>query len=288
MITVLFDGLAWGTLLFVLAVGLSVTLGLMNFVNLAHGAFAMLGGYVTAALLNRWGVPFLLCLPVAAAAAAVMGFILERTLYARLYEGASHLDQVLFSIGLVFMAMAVADYLMGARQQIVHMPAFLSGQVRLAPGIEVGAYRLFLIGVCGALALGLHFFLVRTRFGSTLRAGVDNARVARALGIDVGRIFSITFAAGSALAGLGGALGADILSLDPTFPVKYMVFFLVVVAVGGSGTVTGPLVASLLLGICDAAGKYYLPQIGAFIIYAVMVAVLILKPHGLFGRAVQR
>ena len=186
------------------------------------------------------------------------------------------------------MAMAVADYLMGARQQVIHMPAFLSGQTRIAPGVEVGTYRLFLIAVCGALALALHFFLVRTRFGSRLRAGVDNARVARALGVDVGRIFAVTFAAGSALAGLGGALGAEILSLDPTFPVKYMVFFLVVVAVGGSGTVTGPLVASLLLGVCDAAGKYYLPQIGAFIIYAVMVAVLILKPHGLFSRAVQR
>ncbi len=288
MVTVLFDGIAWGTLLFVLAVGLSVTLGLMNFVNLAHGAFAMLGGYVTVVMLNRFGVPFLLCLPAAALAAGAAGVILERTLYRRLYEGASHLDQVLFSIGLVFMAMALADFIMGSQQQIVHMPAFLRGQVRLMPGVEVGAYRLFLIASCGATALVLHFALVRTRFGSRLRAGVDNARTARGLGIDVERVFALTFAAGSALAGLGGALGVEILGLDPTFPVKYMVFFLIVVAVGGSGTVTGPLLASLVLGVCDAAGKYYLPQTGAFIIYAVMVAVLILKPQGLFGRAAAR
>ena len=195
---------------------------------------------------------------------------------------------MLFSIGLVFMAMALADFIMGSQQQIVHMPAFLRGQVRLMPGVEVGAYRLFLIASCGATALVLHFALVRTRFGSRLRAGVDNARTARGLGIDVERVFALTFAAGSALAGLGGALGVEILGLDPTFPVKYMVFFLIVVAVGGSGTVTGPLLASLVLGVCDAAGKYYLPQTGAFIIYAVMVAVLILKPQGLFGRAAAR
>src|SRR5262249_52428070 len=151
-----FDGVAWGMLLFVLAIGLSVTLGLMNFVNLAHGAFAMLGGYVCAVLLNRWNVPFLLCLPAAALAAAAAGVALERTLYARLYERASHLDQVLFSIGLVFIAVATADFVMGSQQQIVQMPRYLSGQVRLADGIEVGAYRLFLIAVCFATALLLH------------------------------------------------------------------------------------------------------------------------------------
>lgn len=288
MITVVFDGIAWGTLLFVMAVGLSVTLGVMNFVNLAHGAFAMLGGYVCAVMLNRWGMPFLACLPAAALAAALAGVVLERTLYARLYERSSHLDQVLFSIGLVFMAMALADRIVGSQQQVVHMPPFLSGQVRLAQGVEVGAYRLFLIGACGTIALALHFALVRTRFGSQLRAGVDNARVARGLGIDVDRVFALTFAAGSALAGLGGALGVEILGLDPSFPLKYIVYFLIVVAVGGSGTVVGPLVAALVLGVCDSAGKYYLPQAGAFIIYAVMVALLILWPQGLFGRAAAR
>jgi branched-chain amino acid transport system permease protein len=286
LLTVLFDGVASGTLLFVLAVGLSMTLGLMNFVNLAHGAFAMLGGYLCVVLLGRFGVPFLLCLPIAFFACALAGIVLERTLYVRLY-GADHLDQVLFSIGLVFMGMAVADYFMGSQQQIIRLPAFLTGQVRLL-GADLGIYRLFLIAACVVIGLVLHLGLVRTRFGSRLRAAVDNGRVAKGLGINVDRIFALTFAAGSGLAGLGGALGVDILGLDPSFPIKYMVYFLIVVAAGGTGTVFGPLMAALLLGICDVVGKYYAPQIGAFIIYTVMVALLLWRPHGLFGRVVTR
>ena len=287
MLTVLFDGVASGTLLFVLAVGLSVTLGLMNFVNLAHGAFAMLGGYCCVMLLNRAGVPFLACLPAAFLVSALAGLVLERTLYVRLYR-ASHLDQVLFSIGLVFAAMAAADYFMGSQQQIIQLPAFLGGQLHVAPGFDIGVYRLFLIGSCGAIAAALHVLLRRTRFGSRLRAAVDNARVARGLGIDVDRIFALTFAAGSGLAGLGGALGVDILGLDPNFPIKFMVYFLIVVAVGGTGTVLGPLAAALVLGVCDVAGKYYVPEVGAFVIYTVMVATLVWRPQGLFGRVTAR
>ena len=284
MLTVLFDGVASGTLLFVLAVGLSVTLGLMNFVNLAHGAFAMLGGYLCVVLLMRVQVPFLLCLPIAFVICAVVGVVLERTFYVRLYN-ASALDQVLFSIGLIFAAMATADYFMGSQQQIIQLPRFLQGQFHLPGGLDVGIYRLFLIGVCGLIAGALHLVLIGTRFGSRLRAAVDNARVARGMGIDVDRIFMITFAAGSGLAGLGGALGVEILGLDPVFPVKFMVYFLIVVAVGGSSGMTGPLVAALLLGVADVAGKYYLPQMGAFIIYLVMIVVLLWRPQGLFARA---
>ncbi len=287
MLTVLFDGVASGTLLFVLSVGLSVTMGLMNFVNLAHGALAMLGGYVTAVLLGRLQVPFLACLPLAFLASAAAGTVLERTLYRRLY-GAGPLDQVLFSIGLVFMAMATADYAMGAQQQIIQLPAYLTGQLHIAPGFDAGIYRLFLIAACAVIALALHLGLVRTRFGSRLRAAVDNARVARGLGINVDRLFLLTFAAGSGLAGLGGALGLDTLGLDPSFPLKYMVYFLIVVAAGGTGTVAGPLAAALLLGVADVAGKYYVPEVGAFVIYTVMVALLLWRPQGLFGRAAAR
>src|SRR3954466_11627329 len=171
MLTILFDGIAYGMLLFVLASGLAVTMGLMNFVNLAHGAFAMLGGYVTAISMNRAGVPFLACLPLAFVAAALAGFALERTLYVRLY-GKGHLDQVLFSIGLVFMAMSAVDYAFGAQQQLVELPAFLAGRLTLPGGAEIGAYRLFLIAVCGAVTLALQLFLSATRFGSRLRACV--------------------------------------------------------------------------------------------------------------------
>jgi branched-chain amino acid transport system permease protein len=281
--TVLFDGVALGMLLFMTSVGLSVTLGLMNFVNLAHGAFAMLGGYACAVLLNRFGVPFLLALPLAAAASGLAGIVLERTLYRRLY-GASHLDQVLFSIGLVFVAISTANYFFGDQQPPLQLPAMLSGQFHLA-GIDIGVYRLFFIVVGLVIAVALQFLVSRTKFGARLRASVDNPQAARGLGIDVDRVFAATFALGSALAGLGGALGIEMLGLNPEFPVTYIVYFLIVVAMGGTGTIKGSLIASLILGLCDVEGKYYIPQAGAFVIYAVMVTTLILRPQGLFGRA---
>jgi branched-chain amino acid transport system permease protein len=283
LLTILFDGVAYGMLLFVLACGLSVTLGLMNFVNLAHGAFAMAGGYAAAILMNRYGVPFLATLPAAFAFAAILGVALERTLYRRLY-GASHLDQVLFTIGLVFMAMPIANYFLGDQPQPVRAPAFLTGRFEIA-GVGVGVYRLFIILVCGAIAGALQAFLIGTRFGAQLRAAVDDRRVAGGLGIDVDRLFAVTFAIGSGLAGLGGALAADVVGgIDPSFPVKFMVSFLIVVAIGGSNGVVGALVGALLLGVLDVAGKYYVPSIGAFIIYAVMVLTLIIRPQGLFSR----
>jgi branched-chain amino acid transport system permease protein len=283
MLTLLFDGLAYGMLLFVLSCGLAVTLGLMNFINLAHGAFAMAGGYVTVVLTNRFGVPFLLTLPIAFIATALIGVVLEKTLYVRLYDK-THLDQVLFSIGLVFISVAGIDYVMGSQQQILSLPAFLTGRVSIF-GVGIGVYRAFLIVVCGILAALLQFFLARTRFGSRLRASVDDRRVARGVGIRVNTIFAITFAIGSGLAGLGGALGAEILGLDPTFPLKFMVYFLIVVSVGGTSSMTGPLVASILLGVADVLGKYYVPSLGGFIIYIVLVAVLVVRPNGLFLRA---
>ncbi len=283
MLTILLDGVAYGMLLFVLASGLSVTLGLMNFINLAHGAFAMAGGYATALLMNRAGAPFLLTLPAAFLIPAILGVLLERTLYRRLY-GASPLDQVLFTIGLVLMAMPIAAYLIGDEPQQVHLPAWLSGRIEVH-GVGIGVYRLFIILVCGIIAAGLQTFLVRTRFGAQLRAAVDDARVARGLGINVDRIFAIAFAVGSGLAGLGGALAADVIGgVDPSFPVKFLVTFLIVVTVGGSNGIMGALFGALLLGVLDVAGKYYVPSIGAFIIYAVMVVTLIVRPQGLFAR----
>jgi branched-chain amino acid transport system permease protein len=282
LIGVLFDGVAYGSLLFLISVGLSVTMGLMNFVNLAHGAFAMLGGFVCVTLLSRLGMPFLLTLPLAFAASAAAGVVLERVLYRRLYK-ASHLDQVLFSIGLTFMSVAGATYLFGPSQQPVQLPEWLRGQVNIA-GLDVGSYRLFLIGVVVLVTLALGWLIERTRFGAQIRASVDNQQASAGLGINVSRVFSLTFALGSGLAGLGGGLGIDVLGLDPTFPIKYMVYFLLVVAVGGAGTIKGPLLAALVLGIFDVAGKYYVPEVGAFVIYALMVVLLLLFPTGLIGR----
>jgi branched-chain amino acid transport system permease protein len=286
MLTILFDGIAYGMLLFVLAVGLAVTMGLMNFINLAHGAFAMVGGYTTVLLMQHAGVPFLLCLPIAFIVAAVLGAVLERTLYRPLYRR-PHLDQVLFSIGLTFMAVAAADYFIGSTQQLVQLPDWLRGRTEVGTGawtLGMGHYRLFIIAVCAALTVALQFVLSNTRFGSRLRASVDDQRVAAGMGINVNLVFLSTFAVGSGLAGLGGAMGAEVLGLDPSFPLKYMIYFLIVVAVGGTSSITGPLLAALLLGIADVAGKYYIPKMGAFIVYTLMIVILIWRPQGLFVR----
>ena len=283
MATILVDGVAYGMLLFVLACGLSVTLGLMNFINLAHGSFAMAGGYVAVALANRYGAPLGVALAGAFVIPALIGAAMERTLYRYVYAR-SHLDQVLFTVGLVFMSVAAVDYFMGSTQVFVHLPSWLEGQVELA-GVRVGRYRVLIVVLCGIIAFGLQYVLVRTRFGSRLRASVDDPRAARGLGIPVNRVFALTFAVGSGLAGLGGALGAEILGLDPHFPLKFMIYFLIVVAVGGTSSITGPLAASILLGIGDVAGKYYVPKLGAFAIYTIMIAMLVWRPRGLFVRS---
>jgi branched-chain amino acid transport system permease protein len=225
-----------------------------------------------------------LCLPIAFIGTALLGAVLERTLYRPLYRK-PHLDQVLFSIGLTFMAVAGTDYVMGSSQQIMQLPEWLKGRTELFDGaLGMGHYRLFIIAVCAALTVVLQYILARTRFGSRLRAAVDDQRVAAGLGINVNAVFLSTFAVGSGLAGLGGALGIEVLGMDPGFPLKFMVYFLIVVAVGGTSSITGPLLAALLLGIADVAGKYYIPKLGAFIVYSLMIVILIWRPQGLFVR----
>lgn len=282
MAIILFDGVAYGMLLFLIGVGLSITMGLMNFVNLAHGAFAMVGGYAASLAMQRWGLGFFPALGLAFAAATLSGALLEFTLFRRLYK-AHPLDQLLLSIGLVFVAISTTTYFFGPTMQPFTLPGYLSGQAHLL-GLEVGRYRLFLIA-CGLIVLaGLLLGLNKTRYGAMVRAAVDNKRVAAGTGIHVKRLFFLTFSLGCGLAGLGGALSLGVLGLEPAFPLKYLVYFLIVVCVGGAGTITGPFIAALLVGIVDVAGKYYLPEAGAFLIYAVMVAMLLVRPNGLIPR----
>jgi len=279
---VLFDGFAYGMLLFLLSVGLSVTLGMMNFVNLAHCTFAMIGGYVTVTLINSAGWPFLATLPAAFVAAGAISVVFERTMFHRLYR-ASDLDQCLLTIGLVFVSVAVAAYVYGTIQQPVNLPSYLRGSYQVM-GVTLGVYRLFLIGVALVITLVLVLALEFTRFGAQVRAAVDNQRMARGLGINVDGAFAITFALGSGLAGLGGALAIDIVGLDPTFALAYLVYVLIVVSVGGLGSIGGSFAAAVLLGISDMAGKYYFPAIGSFLIYLVMITLLMWRPAGLFGK----
>ena len=279
---ILFDGFAYGMLLFLLSVGLSVTLGMMNFINLAHASFGMLGGYVAVTLMQHFGWPFLATLPAAFVVAAAVSVVLERLMFRRVYR-ATDLDQTLLTIGVVFMSIAGAAYFWGTVQQPVPVPDYLSGSFVVA-GVNIARYRLFLIVVALVIAAVLIAGLEWTRFGAQVRAAVDNQRMARGLGLDVDRAFSLTFALGSGLAGLGGALAIAMVGLDPGFAFAYLIYVLIVVSVGGLASIGGSFVAASLLGISDMAGKYYVPQLGSFLIYLVMVGILMWRPTGLFGK----
>jgi branched-chain amino acid transport system permease protein len=283
LVIILFHGLAYGMILYVISVGLSVTMGLMGFANLAHGVFAMAGGYITVTLMNGFGIHFFLALVTACIVVALASVVLERLLYSRLYT-ASELDQVLFTIGIIFMASAAARYAWGPLPQRMILPDSLSGQVDL--GFRTfPTYRTFLIVVSGVIIAALWLGIERTRFGAQLRAAVDNRRMAEAIGINTRRLFTATFAVGSGLAALGGGLGADILAIEPAYALEYLVYFLIVVSVGGLGTVKGPFVAAVLLGVTDTTCKYLIPEFGAFFIFLAMIGLLLWRPTGLFGRA---
>ena len=257
---VLFDGFAYGMLLFLLSVGLTVT------------------------LINQAGWPFLATLPVSFVAAAAISVVFERTMFNRLYR-ASDLDQCLLTIGLVFVSVAVAALIYSTVQQPVQLPSYLRGSFQVG-GVTLGAYRLFLIVFALVVTAALVIALEYTRFGAQVRAAVDNQRMARGLGINVDGAFAITFALGSGLAGLGGSLAIDIVGLDPSFALAFLVYVLIVVSVGGLGSIGGTFAAAVLLGISDMAGKYYFPEIGSFMIYLVMISLLMWRPAGIFGRRV--
>ena len=280
--SILLGGLAAGMVLFVVSVGLSVTMGLMGFVNLAHGGFAMLGGYAVVLAMRHWGLPFSAALAFGFAAIAALSVLLERTLYARLYR-ASELDQVLFTIGLVFVMIASVTLAVGPESQRVVLPAWLDGQTDLG-FLRYRSYSLALIAAGTLLMLALWLGFERTRTGAKIRAAVDNRRMAESLGVDVGRLFTLTFALGSGLAAVGGGLGAEILGLDPQYPLRYLAYFLIVVAVGGLGRVTGVFCAALLIGVLDFTLKIYFPKGGTMFIYLLTLGFLLARPQGLFGK----
>jgi branched-chain amino acid transport system permease protein len=280
-VSVAFHGAALGMILYVISVGLSVTMGLMGFANLAHGVFAMAGGYVLTTSISRFGVPFPLALALAFALVGAASIVLERLLYSRLYT-ATDLEQVLFTIGLIFIAVAVARFIYGTLQQPVVLPDYLKGQFSLL-GREFPTYRVFIIAFSAVMVGLLWFGVERTRWGAMVRAAVDNRGMAQSVGINTKLLFMLTFALGSGLAGLGGALGADILPVQWAYPFEHLVYFLIVVAVGGLGTLRGPFIAALLIGIADTACKYWIPEFGAFLVYAATIAILLWRPMGLFG-----
>ncbi|MEZ5889174.1 MAG: branched-chain amino acid ABC transporter permease [Xanthobacteraceae bacterium] len=279
---ILLGGLSAGTVLFIVSVGLSVTMGLMGFVNLAHGAFAMFGGYVIVLAMNRADIGFATALALGFVATAALSVVLERLLYRPLYR-AGELDQVLLTIGLIFIFIALTTVVIGPESQPLQLPPALRGQLDLG-FTQYRTYSIFLIAVGFLIVAGIALVFERTRIGAQIRAAVDNRRMASSLGINVDRLFTITFAFGSGMAALGGGLGAEYLGLDPQYPLKYLVYFLIVVSVGGLGSVVGVYGAALLLGVLDFVLKFYLPKGGGIFIYALTILLLLWRPQGLFGR----
>jgi branched-chain amino acid transport system permease protein len=281
--SIILGGLAAGMVLFIVSVGLSVTMGLMGFVNLAHGAFAMLGGYVIVTTMKTWGLGFAPALAVGFFSIAALSVVFERLLYSRLYK-AAELDQVLFTIGLIFISISAVNVFVGPENQPLFIPEALGGQLNLGI-LHYRTYSIFLIVVGVSIVLALWLGFERTRFGAQIRAAVDNRRMAESLGINIDRLFTITFAFGSGMAALGGGLGAEFLGLDPQYPLKYLVFFLIVVAVGGPGRVVGAFYAAAIIGILDFALKRYMPAGGTLFIYALTILLLLWRPQGLFGKS---
>jgi len=282
LISMLLGGMAAGMVLFIVSVGLSVTMGLMGFVNLAHGAFAMLGGYAVVLSMSHWGLPFPVALLFGFVAVAAVSVVFERLLYAPLYR-AGELDQVLLTIGLVFAMIAAVTLSVGPETQTVQLPEWLRGQTDLG-FMQYRTYSLVLIVAGTALMLALWLGFERTRIGARIRAAVDNRRMAQSMGVDVGRLFTLTFALGSGLAAVGGGLGAEILGLDPQYPFRYLAYFLIVVAVGGLGRISGVYFAAILIGVLDFVLKIYFPKGGTLFIYALTLILLLARPHGLFGK----
>ena len=281
-VSILFDGLAYAMFLFITAVGLSVTMGLMGFVNLAHGAFAMAGGFVVVSLTRSYGIGFIPSLAIASVLIGLISVRFERRVYRRLYK-AGELDQVLLTIGLAFMAIAIFTFFYGPIPKSVPLPGWLEGDIDL--GFRAfPSYRAFLIALGTALIVVLWFAFEKTNIGAKIRAAVDNRRMAESVGINVDRLFTLTFAVGSGLAALGGGLAIQLFGLTPYFAVLYLVLFLIVVAVGGMGSLKGTLLAALVIGIIDTGGKYLFAEAGSFFIYAITVVVLLIKPAGFYGR----
>jgi len=275
-------GVSYGLLLCIISIGLVVTMGLMRVVNLAHGAFAAIGGYLAMGLLTPLGVPFGVAIAVAVLAVAAFSLAVERVLYVHLY-GASELDQVLLTVGINFIVVAGLTLAFGPNVLPTRLPPSLATSVDLGFR-SFETYRLIVLAVGVVVVAGLWLAFERTSVGAQLRAAVDNRSMAQAIGIDVPRLFSIAFMVGSALAALGGALGAPLLPLEPLYPFKYLVLVLVIVALSGFGNVKATVFVAMFVGIVDTAARYFLPDSGAFAIYVMLIVLIVWRPDGLFSR----
>jgi branched-chain amino acid transport system permease protein len=284
ILSISIDALAYGMVLFIISIGLSMMMGLMRVVNLAHGAFAMIGGYFASYAIRDLGFNYAGAIAVAVIATVIILMPLEMLLYRRLYRNGDPLVQVLMTIGITFVVIGVTNFVFGPTLKSIPLPTVLSGPMDIGFRM-IPTHRIFVIA-CGAItALALWYFVEKTSFGVKLRASVDHAAMASALGVRTEVIYAISFAVAVALGAFGGVVGAEILPIEPFYALRYMVTFLVVVSVGGAGSIWGALAASLLLGLADTTGKYLVPNFGEFFFYLAVIGIVFLFPHGLLGRA---
>jgi branched-chain amino acid transport system permease protein len=276
------DALAYGMVLFVISIGLSVTMGLMRVVNLAHGAFAMIGGYIASYAARDLGLGYAVAVLLAVVGTVIIAIPIERLLYRRIY-GAPELTQVLMTIGITFCIIGIANFVFGPTLKTIPLPEVLQGSADLGFR-SIATHRLFAI-LCGLAVAGILWFLIeRTAFGIKLRAAVDNAAMTAALGVRTQIVYAVSFAVAVGLAAFGGVVGAELLPVEPYYALRYMVTFLVVVSVGGAGSIPGALLACLLLGAIDTTGRYLAPEYGEFFFYLAVIVIITLFPRGLAGR----
>lgn len=278
------DGISYGMVLFIISIGLSIMMGLMRVVNLAHGAFAMIGGYLASYAMRDLGAGYALAIVVAVIGTVIISIPLEILLYRRIYRKSDALTQLLLTIGITFVIIGLANFIFGPTLKAIPLPSALSGPLDIGFRM-IPTHRVFVIA-CGVItALALWLLIDKTEFGIRLRASVDNSDMADSLGIRTEWIYAATFALAVGLGAFGGVVGAELLPIEPFYALRYMVTFLVVVSVGGAGSIAGALAASLLLGLADTTGKYLAPEYGEFFFYLAVIVIAFLFPRGLFGRA---
>jgi branched-chain amino acid transport system permease protein len=283
VLSVVLDAISYGMLLFTISIGLSIMMGLMRIVNLAHGAFAMIGGYLASYALLSLGLSYPLAILFAVLATILVSLPLEFFLYRRIYRKSDDLTQLLLTIGITFLIIGVVNFVLGPTSKPIPLPEALSGPFNLGFRM-IPAHRVFVTISGLATALVLWLLIEKTEFGVKMRAAVDNSDMAEALGIRTQRIFTATFALAVGLAAFGGIIGAQLMPIEPSYGLRYLVVFLVVVSVGGAGSIVGALAASLLLGLADTIGKYVAPEFGQFFFYLTVIAVVFLFPNGLLGK----
>ncbi len=279
---ILVDGVSYGMILFMISVGLTITMGLMRVINLAHGSFALIGGATAHWLTSEMGVGYYAAVPLAVLATMMVAMVLEKVFYRKIYQF-TELQQVLATIGITFLCIATVNYLLGSTILPIKIPEVFTESISLGFR-SMPVHRLVVIVMGLVVVVALFLLLERTNFGIQLRAAVDNRTMADALGIDTVRIFALSFSLGAGLAAFGGILGAELLPVEAYYPLRYMVLFLVVVAVGGMGSIAGSFLAAIGLGIIDTAARYIVPEYGTIFFFVVMMLVLALRPRGLLGR----